>query len=63
MSALLTGINRSFSLAKLSGFEFDDNVNTLYKIIQLSKFNVGVQALSIMFQVTDVSANNMNADR
>ena len=63
MSGLLTGINRAFPQAKEYGFQFTESLDTLYKIVQLSQFAIGVQALSILFQITDVEANPTAADR
>lgn len=63
MSGLLNGVNKAFPVAKMNGFEFTESLDTLYKIVQLSQFNVGVQALALLFQVTDVDKNPKQADR
>lgn len=63
MSALLTGVNKSYPSAKDYGFKFTENMDTLYKIAHLSYFNISIQALSILFQLTDVNTRPNDADR
>lgn len=63
MSGLLTGINRAFPQAKEFGFQFNEDLNTLYKIVQLSQFTIAVQALCILFQIIDPATNLDGADR
>lgn len=63
MSGLLTGINKAFPQAREFGFQFSENLNTLYKIVQLSQFKISIQALCILFQIVDVAANPAGADR
>lgn len=63
MSALLTGVNKSYPLAKEYGYKFTENTDTLYKIAHLSNFNIGIQSLSILFQLTDVDTRPNDADR
>jgi ribosome biogenesis protein MAK21 len=63
MSGLLTGINRAFPAAKEYGFQFTESLDTLYMIVRLSQFSIGVQALSILFQIIDVATNPAGADR
>jgi len=63
MSGLLSGVNKAFPIAKMMGYEFTESLDTLYKIVQLSQFNIGVQALALLFQVTDGDKNSHQADR
>jgi ribosome biogenesis protein MAK21 len=63
MSGLLTGVNKAFPIAKLEGYEFTESLDTLYKIVQLSQFNIGVQALALLLQVIDVEKYPAQADR
>jgi len=63
MSGILTGINRAFPSAQEFGFQFAESLDTLYMIVRLSQFAIGVQALSILFQIINVSTNPAGADR
>ncbi|ODM93370.1 CCAAT/enhancer-binding protein zeta [Orchesella cincta] len=63
MSGLLTGLNKAYPLAKEYGFKFTENTDTLYKIVHMSSFNIGIQALSILFQLTDPQNRPNEADR
>ena len=63
MGGLLNGVNKAFPIAKMAGMEFSESLDTLYKIVQLSLFNIGIQALSLLFQVTDAGKDPSNADR
>ncbi|CAG7730275.1 unnamed protein product [Allacma fusca] len=63
MSALLTGVNKAFKKAQLVGVEIIESVDTLYKIVRLSQFNIGIQALSLLLQMSDVKDDPAKADR
>ncbi|CAL8099727.1 unnamed protein product [Orchesella dallaii] len=63
MSGLLTGLNKAYPLAKEFGFKFTENADTLYKIVHMSSFNISLQALSILFQLTDPQNHPTEADR
>ena len=52
LGGLLTGVNRSYPYTdKLDGIT-DDNINTLFKLVYVGNFNVSVQALMLLYQVS-----------
>ncbi|XP_040565499.1 CCAAT/enhancer-binding protein zeta [Lepeophtheirus salmonis] len=53
MSGLLTGVNRAFPYAKdlMKDSDFEIHVETLYKVVHMSNFNISIQALSLLFQI------------
>ncbi|ORY08287.1 CBF-domain-containing protein [Basidiobolus meristosporus CBS 931.73] len=52
IAAILTGVNRAFPFARVEDDIFDANLDTLFKITHTSTFNVVVQALSLIYQVS-----------
>ncbi|KAF9510895.1 hypothetical protein BS47DRAFT_37033 [Hydnum rufescens UP504] len=52
ISAILAGVNRAFPFAKLEGSIFDEHMDTLFRITHTATFNVSIQALVLIFQVT-----------
>lgn len=63
LSALLTGVNRAFPF--VSSEEADDIIEVqtpiLYRLVHSENFNVGVQALMLLYQIT--SKNQIAGDR
>ncbi|KAJ3692481.1 hypothetical protein LUZ60_012831 [Juncus effusus] len=63
LSALLTGVNRAFPF--VSSDEADDIIEVqtpvLFKLVHSDNFNVGVQALMLLFQIS--SKNQIASDR
>lgn len=54
LSALLTGVNRAYPYASSSGSQqVAQQLDTLFKVVHLVKFNTAVQALMLLFQVMD----------
>ncbi|KAF4099089.1 hypothetical protein G5714_019215 [Onychostoma macrolepis] len=51
LSALLTGVNRAYPYAKIGDDEVCKQLNTLFKVVHIVKFNTAVQALMLLFQV------------
>ncbi|KAK2168406.1 hypothetical protein LSH36_17g12003 [Paralvinella palmiformis] len=58
LGALLTGVNRAYPYAKRDKMKISDHVDTLYKVIHLVNFNTSVQALMLLYQVTESSDSN-----
>lgn len=52
ISAVLTGINRSLPFAKLDDDLFSGYMETLFKICHAGTFNTSIQALQLIFQVS-----------
>ena len=53
LNALLTGVNRAYKFAKMDNEEIDNNLNTLFKLVHVTSFNVSIQALMLLNQVMD----------
>lgn len=52
MAAVLTGVNRAFPYSDIEGDVLHNRADTLFKILHTSTFNVGIQALTLLFQVS-----------
>lgn len=50
--AILTGVRRAFPFAKMEASVFEKHVNTLFKILHSGSFNISIQALQLIFQLT-----------
>lgn len=52
VAAILAGVRRAFPFANLDTAVFEKHVNTLFKILHSSSFNICIQALQLIFQLT-----------
>ncbi|SPO25152.1 related to MAK21 - protein required for 60S ribosomal subunit biogenesis [Ustilago trichophora] len=50
--AILTGVRRAFPFAKMEASVFEKHVNTLFRILHSGSFNISIQALQLIFQLT-----------
>uniref|UniRef100_A0A3P8T7X6 CCAAT/enhancer-binding protein zeta n=1 Tax=Amphiprion percula TaxID=161767 RepID=A0A3P8T7X6_AMPPE len=53
LSALLSGVNRAYPYASAADDKVKEQLDTLFKVVHLVKFNTAVQALMLLFQVMD----------
>lgn len=53
LSALLTGVNRAYPYGGGGDEKVKEQLDTLFKVVHLVKFNTAVQALMLLFQVMD----------
>ncbi|XP_031607434.1 CCAAT/enhancer-binding protein zeta isoform X1 [Oreochromis aureus] len=53
LSALLAGVNRAYPYTSAGDDKVRDQMDTLFKVVHLVKFNTAVQALMLLFQVMD----------
>lgn len=53
LSALLSGVNRAYPYAGTRDEKVKEQLDTLFKVVHLVKFNTAVQALMLLFQVMD----------
>lgn len=53
ISAVLTGVNRAFPFSKVDDDVFDRHMDTLFRITHSGNFNTGIQALMLIFQVSN----------
>ncbi|KAM4633863.1 CCAAT/enhancer-binding protein zeta [Polymixia lowei] len=53
LSALLSGVNRAYPYAKSGDEKVKEQLDTLFKVVHVVKFNTAVQALMLLFQVMD----------
>jgi ribosome biogenesis protein MAK21 len=51
LSALLTGVNRAFPFARVAPEAFQEELDTLFRIVHIATFNKSIQALLLIFQV------------
>uniref|UniRef100_G3PDL1 CCAAT/enhancer-binding protein zeta n=1 Tax=Gasterosteus aculeatus aculeatus TaxID=481459 RepID=G3PDL1_GASAC len=53
LSGLLSGVNRAYPYADAGDEKVREQLDTLFKVVHLVKFNTAVQALMLLFQVMD----------
>ncbi|KAM6906626.1 CCAAT/enhancer-binding protein zeta [Lycodopsis pacificus] len=53
LSGLLSGVNRAYPYAGTGDEKVREQLDTLFKLVHLVKFNTAVQALMLLFQVMD----------
>ncbi|CAM9132955.1 unnamed protein product [Lampetra planeri] len=53
LSALLSGVNRAYPYAGAGDDKVKEQLDTLFRVVHLVKFNTAVQALMLLFQVMD----------
>ncbi|XP_061610516.1 CCAAT/enhancer-binding protein zeta [Phyllopteryx taeniolatus] len=53
LSVLLSGVNRAYPYAGTGDEKVKEQMDTLFKVVHLVKFNTAVQALMLLFQVMD----------
>ena len=66
MSALLTGVKRAFPYTlsgAVEGGPLEGHVDTLFKLVHIVRFGLGVQVLCILDQVVGTGQTNSNSDR
>lgn len=52
VSAILTGMNRAFPFSDLPKDIFNAHIDTIYRVTHSANFNTGVQALILLFQMS-----------
>ncbi|XP_046675604.1 CCAAT/enhancer-binding protein zeta-like isoform X2 [Homalodisca vitripennis] len=57
MGALLMGVNRAYPFARLERHELSEHVDTLYKLVHVSTFNISVQTLCLLYQIVGNSTD------
>lgn len=53
LSALLSGVNRAFPYSAGGDVKVKEQLDTLFRVVHVVKFNTAVQALMLLFQVMD----------
>ncbi|XP_017293779.1 CCAAT/enhancer-binding protein zeta [Kryptolebias marmoratus] len=53
LSALLTGVNRAYPYAGAGDQKVKEQLDSLFRVVHLTRFNTAVQALMLLFQVLD----------
>lgn len=53
LSALLSGVNRAFPYSAGGDAKVKEQLDTLFRVVHVVKFNTAVQALMLLFQVMD----------
>lgn len=52
MAAILMGVNRAYPFAKVDSKILNEHINSIYKVVHLGSFNVSLNALSLLHQVS-----------
>ncbi|CAI2161374.1 19917_t:CDS:10 [Funneliformis geosporum] len=52
IAALLTGVNRAYKFAQVDNTVFEKHLDVLYRITYVGTFNISIQALMLIFQVS-----------
>nr|XP_057937465.1 CCAAT/enhancer-binding protein zeta isoform X2 [Doryrhamphus excisus] len=53
LSVLLSGVNRAYPYASAGDEKIKEQMDTLFRVVHLVRFNTAVQALMLLFQVMD----------
>lgn len=54
MAAILMGVNRAYPFAKVDSKVLNEHIDSIYKVVHLGSFNVSLNALSLLHQVSIV---------
>ncbi|KAK9877934.1 hypothetical protein WA026_020157 [Henosepilachna vigintioctopunctata] len=57
MSALLMGVNRAYPYANLEKDKISEHLDTIYRVVHIANFNVGLQALTLLYHVSGYENN------
>ncbi|XP_031841757.1 nucleolar complex protein 1 [Nomia melanderi] len=52
MAAILTGVNRAYPFAKMDSNILHNHIDSVYKVVHIGSFNVSLNALNLLYQVT-----------
>lgn len=52
MAAILMGVNRAYPFAKVDSKILNEHIDSIYKVVHLGSFNVSLNALSLLHQVS-----------
>lgn len=52
MAAILMGVNRAYPFAKVDSKVLNEHIDAVYKVVHLGSFNVSLNALNLLFQVS-----------
>ncbi|KAL0099107.1 hypothetical protein PUN28_020272 [Cardiocondyla obscurior] len=60
MAAILMGVNRAYPYAKVDSKILNEHIDSIYKVVHLGSFNVSLNALSLLHQVTGKDESQAN---
>ncbi|KZC14631.1 CCAAT/enhancer-binding protein zeta [Dufourea novaeangliae] len=60
MAAILTGVNRAYPFAKIDSNILHKHTNSVYKVVHIGSFNVSLNALNLLYQVTGKDETQSN---
>ncbi|XP_012270872.1 CCAAT/enhancer-binding protein zeta [Orussus abietinus] len=52
MAAILTGVTRAYPFVRTDTNQMQDHIDSVYKVVHVGSFNVSLNALSLLYQVT-----------
>lgn len=60
MAAILMGVNRAYPFAKIDSKILNEHIDSIYKVVHLGSFNVSLNALSLLHQITGKDESQAN---
>ncbi|XP_012533086.1 CCAAT/enhancer-binding protein zeta isoform X2 [Monomorium pharaonis] len=60
MAAILMGVNRAYPFAKVDSKVLNEHIDSIYKVVHLGSFNVSLNALSLLHQITGKNESQAN---
>ncbi|XP_011881927.1 PREDICTED: CCAAT/enhancer-binding protein zeta [Vollenhovia emeryi] len=60
MAAILMGVNRAYPFAKADSRVLNQHIDSIYKVVHFGSFNVSLNALSLLHQVTGKDESQAN---
>lgn len=51
------GVNRAYPYAKIEKSELGEHIDTMYKLVHVCSFNIGLQTLSLLYQIVGHSTD------
>ncbi|KAL6437186.1 hypothetical protein ACFW04_005035 [Cataglyphis niger] len=60
MAAILMGVNRAYPFAKVDSKVLNEHIDSIYKVVHLGSFNVSLNALNLLYQITGRDESQAN---
>ncbi|XP_072760876.1 CCAAT/enhancer-binding protein zeta [Anoplolepis gracilipes] len=60
MAAILMGVNRAYPFAKIDSKVLNEHIDSVYKVVHLGSFNVSLNALNLLHQITGRDESQAN---
>ncbi|XP_011054478.1 PREDICTED: CCAAT/enhancer-binding protein zeta [Acromyrmex echinatior] len=60
MAAILMGVSRAYPFAKIESKIINEHIDSIYKVVHLGSFNVSLNALNLLHQITSKDESQAN---